>query len=210
MPSPVVDLSFFPSLHGPPFFFFLLVCFASPFLFSLLVSLCSPFPPPLIFPSDLCDSPRPAQSCLGSDSQQDGQHPGTSLACSSQGCPASVHLLPLPWCFFFFFPWCFLFWIQAQRGPLRRKLGFLRCRLSAEGTACQLAELRRTVWSAQGPLEPGQGWQPRAAGGQDRGSTSSASPGSLSPTQARSLPALRGLQGQAAAVLGRGSHWYVG
>lgn len=111
---------------------------------------------------------------------------------------------------FFFFPWCFLFWIQAQRGPLRRKLGFLRCRLSAEGTACQLAELRRTVWSAQGPLEPGQGWQPRAAGGQDRGSTSSASPGSLSPTQARSLPALRGLQGQAAAVLGRGSHWYVG
>ena len=168
-----------------------------------------------IFPSNLCGSPRPAQSCLGSDSQQHSQQPGTSLACSSQGCPASVRLLPLPWCFFFFFPWCFLFWIQAQRGPLRRKLGCLRCRLSAEGTACQLAELRRTVWSAQGPLEPGQGWQPRAAAGQARGSTSwtsfSASPGSVSPTQARSLPAVRGLQGQvAAAVLGRGSHWYVG
>lgn len=52
VPSPVVGLSFFPSVNGPPFFLPLLVCFSSPFLFSPLVSLCSPFPPPLIFPSD--------------------------------------------------------------------------------------------------------------------------------------------------------------
>lgn len=80
-------------------------------------------------------------------------------------------------------PWCFLFWIQAQRGPLRRKLGCL----SAEGTACQLAEPRRTVWSAQEPLEPGQGRQPRAVvEGQDVKAAPPwtsfiASPGSLSP-----------------------------
>lgn len=114
---------FLPFSSRSSLFFFLLVCLASPFLFSLLISLCSPFPPPLIFPSDLCGSPRPAQSCLGSDSQQDGQHPGTSLACSSQGCPASVHLLPLPWCFFFFFPLVFLILDPGPERTPEKKVG---------------------------------------------------------------------------------------
>lgn len=123
VPSPVVGLSFFPLFMVLPFFFFfLLVCFASPFLFSPLISLCSPFPPPLIFPSDLCGS-RPAQSFLGPDSQQDGQQPGTSLTCSSQGCPASVHLLPLPWCFFFFPPLVFLILDPGPESTPEKKVG---------------------------------------------------------------------------------------
>lgn len=44
----------------------------------------------------------------------------------------------------------FLFRTQAQRGPLEKKVGLSEVSQCTSGAiACQLAELRRTVWAAQ-------------------------------------------------------------
>lgn len=139
-------LSSFLFMFFPFLFHFLLHCFASLFLslfFSPLIFLSlNPISPSSDSPlSCLYSSPHTALSCPCSGSQHDGQQPRDKAPLFLAGSPSSD---PLATCSL-----VFLFRTQAQRGPLQRKLGCLRCRLSAGAIACQLAELGRTVWSAQ-------------------------------------------------------------